>query len=842
MLIASRTRLIALLGGLIAATTGLSRQPQPAPPPEPAGPRRVDADGFPLPPGAVARYGSTRFRATSGIESLFFSSDGKYIIGGTDTDTCTLHVWDIATGRLVNTIENAQPLRVMGRDVVFAAQNGRQRVLLKRLALPSGTQRQLTVLAAWLSNEISLSPSGAKAVYWRLGRNATPLTVVAETTTGRELWHTDDYDWATAQFTADEKQIAWPVEADPPGRITFKVFDAATGNPAGEFTCGLTGTVAAYRFSPEGKWLVSTVGRTRSFVVWDAATRKVAFTAEAKDAVGIGGDGVRWIGFPASDVAVLFGDSGAEVWDLNDRKQLLFFQMPCSEISAVAVSTNGRRAAVAHAGRVAVYDLTTGKLLPASATPTGVQQLLGFTPQGSVRFDLEHVGENSVRRVEWEPRTGRTTSSPAPREAPAGACWSADKSRYLTVEDNVVTLYDALSGRRLSAFPVSGRVWRTEVTGKRVFVWGDNELFVWGAEGRLRATIPIGPVQGIGEFDPREYDLLPSGDAVLVLRHGSGPKRDSTEVSAWDADTGRNLGRSLIPSSWVRPRLAPDGRRVVLSAPVRRGVWWRPPPAMFDIATGRKLVQFVKYMSGSEPFSPDARMLAGVQEENGDLELIEVATGQERVRFRPVGGIDSVHFSADGRWLATTSNLDMILVWDVRGEFDRPKQPPDAAALEAAWAALAADDAKVAFAAIRLLAAVPDRAVPFLKQKPTPVVASDPKQLRALVADLDNPAFAERERAAAELTRSGAGAERALREAVRSHPSAEVRRRAADLLDRIAAGKLTPDEVRAVRVVEAVEWMGTPDAMKLLEGWAGGAAGSRLTEEAKTALSRIGRR
>jgi hypothetical protein len=127
-------------------------------------------------------------------------------------------------------------------------------------------------------------------------------------------------------------------------------------------------------------------------------------------------------------------------------------------------------------------------------------------------------------------------------------------------------------------------------------------------------------------------------------------------------------------------------------------------------------------------------------------------------------------FSADGRVLAADGEDAPVYLWDVRGELDRPRNPPDAAALEKAWADLAAEDAKAAFAAVRLLAGFPKESLPFLREKPGP-------------ADL-----------------------------------------------------------RAVRAVEAVEWMGTPDAMKLLEGWAGGAAGSRLTEEAKTALSRNRRR
>jgi WD40 repeat protein len=594
-----------------------------------------------------------------------------------------------------------------------------------------------------------------------------------------------------------------------------------------------------FRFSPDGNWLVACLDGSRTFVVWDATTRTVAFTGEAKEAAGADGEGVNWIEFPTAGVVALFGDPGAELWDLRTRKQVRTFEMPRGGGTAAAVSPNGRQAAVAHDGRVSLYDLATGKRLPICDPQPDVQRLHGFTLAGRVRFDLGHPGEDAVRRLEWDAFTGRTTSLPPPRAVPADVSWSPDQCRYATLSDTTATVFDADTGRRVCAIPVRGRTWQVQPAGERVFVWGDNDLLVWGTDGRLRSTIPIGPVQDIGEFDPREYHLLPGGDAVLVLRRDTGPGRDSTDVSVWDAETGRARGRSLLPGSWTGPRLLPDGRRVLLWTREPPGVA-PSPPTVFDVASGRKLVRLAGHTPGhQDPFSPDARTLAVL---GRDVELVEMATGRVRAQFKPVGGIESIHFSPDGRWLVTDGSMDAILAWDIRGEFDRPKQQPDDAALEAAWAALAGDDAMVAFAAIRLLAAFPDRSVPFLKRQPAPAVATDPKLLHALVADLDHAAFAERERAAAELTRYGAGAERALREAVRSHTSAEVRKRAADLLDRIAAGKLTPDEVRAVRIVEAVEWMGTPDAVKLLEAWAGGAAGARLTEEAKTALSRIGRR
>jgi hypothetical protein len=67
--------------------------------------------------------------------------------------------------------------------------------------------------------------------------------------------------------------------------------------------------------------------------------------------------------------------------------------------------------------------------------------------------------------------------------------------------------------------------------------------------------------------------------------------------------------------------------------------------------------------------------------------------------------------------------------------------------------------------------------------------------------------------------------------------SAEVRRRSARLLTRLAAEKL-----RQSRVCAALEHLGGSEARKLLRELAAGAANARLTMEAKVALGRLDKR
>ena len=65
---------------------------------------------------------------------------------------------------------------------------------------------------------------------------------------------------------------------------------------------------------------------------------------------------------------------------------------------------------------------------------------------------------------------------------------------------------------------------------------------------------------------------------------------------------------------------------------------------------------------------------------------------------------------------------------------------------------------------------------------------------------------------------------------------------AADLAGKIERAATSPDELRALRAVEVLEHVGTPEARQVLEGLTQGAPEARLTQEAKASLERLARR
>jgi DNA-directed RNA polymerase subunit F len=112
--------------------------------------------------------------------------------------------------------------------------------------------------------------------------------------------------------------------------------------------------------------------------------------------------------------------------------------------------------------------------------------------------------------------------------------------------------------------------------------------------------------------------------------------------------------------------------------------------------------------------------------------------------------------------------------------------------------------------------------------------------LDQLLADLDGQGFARRQKAAEELEKLGPAAEAALRKALVDNPSLEVQKRLEQLLAK--ATTLTPDRLRELRVIGAMERMATLEAKELLQKLAkepGYPQSAR--NEALTSLERLAR-
>jgi hypothetical protein len=214
----------------------------------------------------------------------------------------------------------------------------------------------------------------------------------------------------------------------------------------------------------------------------------------------------------------------------------------------------------------------------------------------------------------------------------------------------------------------------------------------------------------------------------------------------------------------------------------------------------------------------------------------------------------AVAFSPDGRTLVS-GGLDVAKggripstarIWDVSRITGRQREVAErsAAELAADWKDLAGDSV-AGYAALGRLVSSPASAVAFLGKQLQRIKPVDPKRLERLLAALDSDKFADRERATRELKALAEHAVPALRAALAGQPSLESRRRLEALLHQLDSASLSAETVRQIRAVEALEFIGNPEARRLLAQLAQLAAGppaTHLTQEAQASLGRLAQR
>ncbi|HEV3437586.1 MAG TPA: hypothetical protein VG122_09505, partial [Gemmata sp.] len=265
-----------------------------------------------------------------------------------------------------------------------------------------------------------------------------------------------------------------------------------------------------------------------------------------------------------------------------------------------------------------------------------------------------------------------------------------------------------------------------------------------------------------------------------------------------------------------------------------------PRVTVWDVASGKILARVPQRgKCGSVELSPDGRTIAMRTWIGGIvspvLQVYEVASGSERLTFHHDGRIQGFTFSPNGKLLAASSAEAPVYLWDMTGDLNGPAawNPADA---NKVWDDLSSLDAAKAFTAIRRLRGNPTPALAFLKDRVKPLAAPNADTLKGLFADLAAEDFEVREKAVETLVGYDEAVRPAMERELNQSQSPEARLRLKKLITRLDGP--TPIRLRLIRVVEAVEGMGTAEADALLATWAKEPAGSTLATEATTVLAR----
>lgn len=364
-------------------------------------------------------------------------------------------------------------------------------------------------------------------------------------------------------------------------------------------------------------------------------------------------------------------------------------------------------------------------------------------------------------------------------------------------------------------------------------------LRVWSiATGKIHKEFPHWSWIDFMTFTP---------DDKLLLTHA---QYASPKFQAWDTTTGKeahpDFVKAMNESMAKYARIAPDGKSLAQATAVIFSWNVEPGKSAWVLSTPQLGSTPEKRIgAGSVSYSPNSRLMA-LSLNYGAILLLETATGREcdRIETGVPRGV-WVEYSRCGMMLGVSNGGAAPLIWDVTGAIRAKKNPPPRlgdAELESAWRDMLAQDAAKNWKAICALAARPTQAIALFNKHMPADPRVDAKRAAQFKADLESGDVAVRNKACRELAQIGPITIPFLQKLYASGINADARQRIEKLLGEPRKQGLLAEELRFLHAIEALEYVGTPEARGLLEIQAKGDPASQVTQHAKEALARLAKR
>jgi RNA polymerase sigma factor (sigma-70 family) len=627
-------------------------------------------------------------------------------------------------------------------------------------------------------------------------------------------------------FSPDGTRLAalyWGENADRPLERRLCVFDVTSGRellridpPESQILPGHN-YFSAMAFAPDGRSLF-TAGSGMGLREWDLVSgrqlRQFFRGATGADALTMSPDGKA--------LAVAGAGSIVRVVDRATEEERITYNYGFPAKPPAAYANRKPIITTGPGQTVVVQDPGTGQTKARFGSGKSVRWFR--LPVGGGAFSISAQEYATSPDSKHDPGTDENLSRDSP-EIPPWWAVSLDGKTIAAKDYNSDTFHDAISGKLLKSltdpgFPGCRGVLTAD--GRTLFAFGpDRTVQIWDVAAASR----------LKEIGPWPNLRLAAPGTLMIDRRFS-----FAEVAT---QLARRPERPVDVT--YAASVSPDGSRIAV-VDVDGNV------RLFDVATGQSAWHSGGRGYGIDTiltFSPDARSLACRCERPGDTFLFEVASGLKRGSF-PLNDISrTLAFSPDGKTLVSGGNIGKATFNDLAGESKngtRRQGPQSQVEMDAWWDLLAGADAGAAFLSMQRLAASSD-AADYLRERLRPATSADDEGIDRRVGELQSESPAVRDKAAAELETFGEAVLPACRRALAGPASAEARVRLQAILDKFADGLRLPpgDDLRNVRAVEVLEWIGDRPARELLKYLAQGLPEARLTRDAKASLDRLDR-
>lgn len=657
-----------------------------------AGEPLTDALGDALPPGAILRLGTVRWRPSGAIRHLAFAPDGKRLASWHEEHytTAALTIWDVATGRELRRAE----MPGLGIATWQWLADGRG------ISVVQASEGRFI----WEFSDDKLVPPHKPDTGPRFGKKIDGPVI-------------DNEHLAGFAVSPDGKVLAAGKSgAQPNKERDIVVWDLATQRklsdlPKPRRLGSLPNNCYKLFFTPDGSKLVvfcqpmdkKAEMKDYLIAVIDAATGKEL--RHFNTAAPLQNGGRMSFALSARYLALGLEDENGTVllWDLENGQDARLIsghgkksQFSGYGVSALAFSDDGTALITAgRDGAVKIWDVATAKerRTIAHAYP-GWIETLAVTRDGK---RLACAGQDGIIR-HWDITTGEELdASVGNRQRVTGVNVTPDGTTAVTVSaDRRLRIWDLTTGheKRVIAIPGTQSYWPYAVMapdGRTVVVSVADKIMAWTVENGREFLLPEQPA----DLKAGRVEFGGDGKTLVAIHTGS--------VTLLDWPSGKVRRRFTVPEPLQKPgethcdaaTLSPDGRWL---ATLAHRSWYREERGMrfgsagdgvldlWNAATGERVHRLVdgRGVGSTAIFTADGELLfagggklhpraGGADIElQGELHLIDPLTGRLKQSFEPAPVLpgSSHRYNAatgiapDGRSIYCTGNDGVIHIYE----------------------------------------------------------------------------------------------------------------------------------------------------------------------------------
>lgn len=794
----------------------------------------LDSNGDPLPAGAFAQIGSSRLREVRKVDHLVFSPDGKTIASVGDellgSGGSAIRLWDVESGKLRSCIRferndvPAQARRAQVGQALFS-KDGKSLIYSRWESVPDVGKRMISrcSIGFWdleKSEETRrlLGPKAAITVlalskenkYLAAGDRKNHLTIW-EVKEGKAIQVVNLQESITSlAFGHHEDMLLAGCDS---GRVlALNVRDGTT-----LWSVDLQQKVTALAVHPEGKFFISASGEVRASDMNSGQLINIFPFRSSR--LALSPDGKR-IGFSGVHGLALCNAKGEEVMSVAP-----------TGCHALVFSPDGRRFAAASGSRILISDASSGKRIHAfDADSVNVLQLL-FSPDKHnlvIRDDnraIRIINLQTQKVVRLIPKSPE--SNPAMDLSPDGKnflyCVGREAILEVVATGNELSRFDirrsgpgmlkfSPDGKLVAALPSdAGPFGFLELKSKkqvgRIDALGGwhNSVLAFSGDGKRLALAPTARGRGARD-DVISVVSVPSGALVATLE-------EKYKIGTINRLTFFGQGRYLIAEDHTYHHyFNVSSEKVVYRDPLTAKRGPKGPCAV----------------------APNEMIIARVDEDER-IVVAELLTGRPIHAF-PIENslVFDLTFSPDGLWLGSVHFNRTALLWEWLGD-TRPQQVRTL--LPFLWERLAAEDAAKAYSAVAELVGYGNSAVQLFRKLLKVVPASTGERYENLIRDLES---SEKRQAAYDALRNEVKeAEFFMVEGYEKTDCKETKKKLADLLGSTPMYYVKSDQIQYLRAIQVLEYIGSKEAIALLERLAQGAKYAPETVFATAALRRL---